>query len=189
MARRGLRAQAVAARSYALRSRRPTEPFDVFADTRSQVYGGISAEANAATAAVAATRGLAVLAGSAVAETLFHSSSGGRTAAVEEVFLSSPPVPYLVSVEDPFDRLSPHHDWTAVMSDADAARRLGAPGELVDVALLATTPTGRVRTVRVTGTLGFIDVDGPTVRARLGLRSTWFTLALRPPPRAARQPR
>ena len=40
-----LSAQAVAARSYALRSRRPTQPFDVFADTRSQQYGGVGAEA------------------------------------------------------------------------------------------------------------------------------------------------
>jgi stage II sporulation protein D len=96
-----LRAQAVAARSYALRSRRPAEAFDVFADTRSQVYGGIQAETGTATAAVTATRALAVLSGTEVALTLFHASSGGRTAAVEEVFLSSPPVAYLVSVDDP----------------------------------------------------------------------------------------
>ena len=172
-----LRAQAVAARSYALRSRRPQEQFDVYADTRSQVYRGVSGEASATTVAVSATRGFAVLAGGGIAETLFHASSGGRTAAVEEVFLSSPPVPYLVSVDDPFDPISPHHNWTVRFNDADAARRLGAPGSLLDVAVLATTPTGRVRTVRVTGTLGVVDRDGPTVRTLLGLRSTWFTIA------------
>src|SRR3954449_1163637 len=78
-----LAVQAVAARSYALKHLAASGAFDVYADTRSQVYGGITGEAAAASAAVRATRGLAVMAGDAVAETLFHSSSGGRTAAVQ----------------------------------------------------------------------------------------------------------
>src|SRR5262249_28627675 len=95
--RAALQAQAVAARSYALRSRRRGQPFDVFSDTRSQQYAGVSGEQPSALVAVRTTRGLAVMSGGAVAQTLFFSSSGGRTAAVEEVF-DSPPVPYLISV-------------------------------------------------------------------------------------------
>lgn len=91
--RAALRAQAVAARSYALTTRRPDEPFDVFADTRSQVYGGIARETERTTAAVRDTRRLAVLYRDAPIQALFHASSGGRTAAVEEVF-ASPPLPY-----------------------------------------------------------------------------------------------
>lgn len=119
-----LRAQAVAARSYALAAPRPGGPFDVYADARSQLYRGVGAESSRTSAAVAATSHLAVTARGAVALTLFHSSSGGRTAAVEEV-LASPPVPYLVSVADPYDRFSPYHDWSVTMSDPEAAQRLG----------------------------------------------------------------
>ena len=73
--------------------------------------------------------------GSEIAQTLFHSSSGGRTAAVEEVF-DSPPVPYLVSVDDPYDTLSPYHDWSVALTEREVAQKLG---ELVP----ATSRTSR----------------------------------------------
>lgn len=172
-----LRSQAVVARSYAVTSRRPSEPFDVYADTRSQVYRGVEGETARTTDAVRATAGVVVKDGTSVARTFFHSSSGGRTAAVEEVF-GGPPVAYLRSVEDPYDDLSPHHDWTVGLTDEEAARRLASvlSGDLVDVAVVARTPSGRAATVRVTGTLGTRDVPGTTVRTLLGLRSAWFTV-------------
>jgi stage II sporulation protein D len=171
-----LRAQAVAARSYALRSQRPEAPFDVHSDTRSQVYRGVAAETPSTTDAVDATRGLAVTVGDSVALTLFHSSSGGRTAAVEEVF-RVPPMSYLVSVDDPYDRISPYHAWTVTMTREEAARRLTdlVPGGLlVGLDVIATTPSGRAAVVRITGVAGTRDIDAATARARLGLRSTWF---------------
>jgi stage II sporulation protein D len=173
-----LKAQAVAARSFARTSRRPGAPFDVFADTRSQVYRGVSAEAPATSAAVRATRRLAVTAGGIVAHTLFHSSSGGRTAAVEEAF-GPPPVSYLRSAPDPYDVLSPFHDWTATFTESDIAQRLKPvlSGDFVAIRVVATTPSGRAGTVRVTGTLGTQDVPAARIRALLSLRSTWFTVA------------
>lgn len=172
-----LRSQAVVARSYALTSRRPPAPFDVYSDTRSQAYRGVAGETARTTAAVRATRGVVVTYGGAIAQTLFSASSGGRTAAVEDAF-GGAPVPYLVSVDDPYDTLSPYHDWTVTLADAGAAKRL-APvlqGDLVDLAVVATTATGRAATVRVTGTLGAADVPAATVRTLLGLRSTWFAI-------------
>lgn len=173
-----LRAQAVTARSYALTSLAPTAPFDVYADTRSQVYRGVVGERATTTAAVRATRRIAVTAGGAVAHTLFHSSSGGRTAAIEDVF-GGPPVTFLRSVEDPYDRLSPYHDWTVTLTDADAAvlLRTVCDGELVDVTVMQRTPGGRAAVVRITGTLGVRDIDGRAARSLLGLRSTWFDVA------------
>ena len=176
-----LRSQAVVARSYALTSRRPAELFDVYADTRSQVYRGVTAETARTTDAVRATGGVVVTFGTAVARTFFHSSSGGRTAAVEEVF-GGPPVPYLRSVEDPYDRLSPHHDWAVTLTDEETERRLRTVllGDLVDVDVVARTPSGRAGTVRVTGTLGVRELPGTTVRTLLGLRSSWFTVQHEP---------
>ena len=172
-----LRSQAIVARSYALTSRRPGEPFDVYADTRSQVYRGVAAEAPAATDAVRSTRGVVLMYASGVARTYFHSSSGGRTASAQEVF-GGPPVPYLQSVDDPYDTGSRYHDWTASLSDEDAAEWLGPvlQGDLIDLQVVALTPSGRVATVRVTGTLGTVDVPGVTARTLLGLRSTWFSV-------------
>src|SRR5205823_5073482 len=111
------------ARSYALTSRRAREPFDVYADTRPQVYRGVVAEKASTTDAVSATRGIILMYGAGGARTFFHSSSGGRTASAQEVF-GGPPVPYMPSVEDPYDSLSPYHAWTVELSDTAAARQL-----------------------------------------------------------------
>jgi stage II sporulation protein D len=172
-----LRSQAVVARSYALTSLRPTAIFDVFADTRSQAYRGVEGEAATTTAAVRDTSGIVVTFGSAIARTLFHSSSGGQTAAAEEVFGS--PVPYLVSVPDPYDTVSPYHNWSVTLTDAEVARRLATvlTGSLVSVTVIARTPSGRAATVRVAGTGGTRDIPGTTARSLLGLRSAWFSVA------------
>jgi stage II sporulation protein D len=173
-----LRAQAVAARSYALAGLRPAAPFDVFADTRSQMYKGVAGEAPAATTAVDATRRLAVLSGGRVATTLFSASSGGRTAANEEIYPGADPLPYLRSVDDPYDRLSPYHDWSVSFTAAQASARLGAliPGDLLGLTVQETTPTGRAATVRIIGSTGVRDVPAGTIRSLLGLRSTWFSI-------------
>jgi stage II sporulation protein D len=172
-----LKAQAVVARSYALRSRRPAEEYDVFADTRSQMYRGIAGEAATATAAVRATRGLAVLYGVEVAQTFFHSTSGGRTAANEEGF-GGVPIPYLRSVDDPYDSMSPVHQWTVKLTDRQAAKMLKSvrQGDLDDLVVTSTTPTGRVSTLDVVGHDGATEITGGQGRALLELRSTWFTV-------------
>ena len=174
-----LRAQAVAARSYALAGLRPGEAFDVYSDTRSQMYRGVTGEAAASTTAVNATRRQALTFGGRVANALFSASSGGRTAANEEIFPSADPVPYLRSVDDPYDRLSPYHDWSVTLTAASAATHLGAlvSGDLVGLSVATTTPTGRAATVRITGSLGVRDVPSGTVRSLLGLRSTWFSIS------------
>jgi len=173
-----LKAQAVVARSYALRSRRPGERFDVYADTRSQVYRGLAAEAPTAVAAVRATRALAVRYGVEIAQTFFHSTSGGRTAANEEGFGGGLPVPYLRSVEDPHDDISPVHTWSVTLTDGEAERMLREVrlGGLEDVVVSGRTPTGRAATVDVVGGNGTAPVSGAEIRRLLELRSSWFSI-------------
>jgi stage II sporulation protein D len=173
-----LQAQAVAARSYALRSLKPTAPFDVLPNTSSQVYGGVEEETAPTTAAVNAMKGLVVKYQGAVAITYFSASSGGRTAPVEEGFPGAAPVPYLVAVDDAHDDLGPYHDWTVTLSDKAAAKRLGdaLSGRLQDLAVTLRSASDRAVTVRVTGDHGEVAVPATTIRARLGLRSTWFTV-------------
>jgi stage II sporulation protein D len=179
-----LQAQAVVARTYALTHLQKGGDFDLYDDTRSQVYGGVEAESDPAREAVDATAGDVVLYKGDLAQTFFYSSSGGRTAGVEDVWLGSKPVPYLVSVPDPYDTLSPYHDWGPLrFSAAQLGRRLGAKGKLLDVRT-ATGVSGRVRSLTLVGSKGERTIPGSTVRAALGLRSTWFTigtLSLTPP--------
>jgi stage II sporulation protein D len=170
-----LKAQAVVARSYALRSRRPGEPYDVFSDTRSQVYRGVLAETDATNGAVRATKAGVVTAGGQIAQTFFFSTSGGRTATNEEAF-GGTPISYLRSVADPYDTLSPYHDWTARFTATQARRRLKSVtlGTLKGLKVASRTPSGRAATVTVRGSGGDQTVSAATIRTLLELRSTWI---------------
>jgi stage II sporulation protein D len=179
-----LKAQAIVARTYALSHLEHGGDFDVYPDTRSQVYGGIAAESQPATDAVDGTAGQVVLYQGQLAETFFFSSSGGRTANVQDVWGGSKPLPYLVSVPDPYDTLSPYHDWGPMrFGAAQLGKRLGARGTLLDVRT-DSAPDGRVRSLTLVGSKGTKTISGSTARAAMGLRSTWFTigaLTLTPP--------
>ena len=176
-----LKAQAVAARSYALASRVTGKTFDVYADVRSQVYGGESIETPEATEAIEATAGETLTYAGKVATAFFYSTSGGRTAAAADVF--GKPVPYLVSVPDPYDTASPYHQWGPVaIPAATVAKALAAPG-VTDLVVTARA-TGRAKTLVAKTPTGDVTVSGTTARAGLALRSTWFgtgALSLRRP--------
>lgn len=172
-----LKAQAVAARSYALANMTTGRAFDLYGDTRSQVFGGVKVENAATSAAVDATKGQVVLYKGKVADTLFFSTSGGRTAsALESTGLN---VPYLVPVADPYDSASPYHDWGPVLVDAAiVAKQFKLASPIAD---LQTTsgPSGRVKSLNViSDDDSQVTLTGNQVRGALELRSTWFTPAL-----------
>jgi stage II sporulation protein D len=172
-----LKAQAVAARSYALATRRSGE-FDVYSDVRSQVYRGIPEEETQTNEAIDATAGQVVTYGGQVAHTYFFSTSGGRTATVTDVWPSSKPTPYLVSVADPHDSISPYHRWKPAILTAKAARaRLKVPGPLLDLRT-TITGSGRVGTLAAVGPAGETPIKGGDVRRLLDLRSTWFRIGV-----------
>lgn len=95
-----LKAQAVAARTYAFahRGQFGAEGYDLCATPKCQVYAGLSAEDPLTNGAVDATRGLVIASGGTFADALFISTCGGSTENVENVFVGGP-APYLVSVE------------------------------------------------------------------------------------------
>ncbi len=173
-----LKAQAVAARSYALTHLHAAATFDLYADTRDQVYLGIPHEAPATTAAVNATARQVALYKGKVASTYFFSTSGGRTASVQDLYPDSPPIPYLVSVPDPYDSISPYHDWGPYRYTAQKlARSLKSPGKLLDIQTVAAS-SGRVQSVVATGSKGQVTATGGEIRSALGLRSTWFQVGV-----------
>jgi SpoIID/LytB domain protein len=171
-----LKAQAVAARSYALASLVKGKPFDLYSDPRSQVYLGVAGEKASTTQAVTATAGEVVLYGGKVATTYYFSTSGGKTASAADVFGFT--VPYLVSRPDPWDTLSPYHRWGPVLIGARTVQsKLGIDARVVDATGTAT-PSGRLRALVVKTTSGAESVPATLVRTALGLRSTWISVGV-----------
>jgi stage II sporulation protein D len=173
-----LRAQAVAARTYAITSRAGSisQGFDQFADTRSQMYKGVAAETPNTDAAVNATAGQVVTYGGQPVTTYFFSTSGGHTESVENSFVGSAPKPWLKGVDDPYDDLSPKHRWkpiTLTTKQATAKLRGLVRGsfERLDVLQRGTSP--RIVKAQIVGSKGTTPVTGPQLRARFGLWDTW----------------
>jgi stage II sporulation protein D len=170
-----LKAQAVAARTYALATRKRGGVFDLYPDTRSQVYEGASGEEARTNTAVRATSRLVVTRDGEPVVTYYFSTSGGRTENVENSFLGSDPMPHLKSVRDPYDGISPRHTWRLSFSTRQMDARLGrySPGTFRRISVLRRGVSPRVVRARVHGSGGSRTVSGPTLRARLDLYDTW----------------
>jgi stage II sporulation protein D len=170
-----LRAQSVVARSYALATLKPGKLFDLYADTRSQVYGGIRAEEDSTNRAIGSTAGQVVSWQGRVATTFYHSTSGGRTVSNVEAWPRASPVPYLVSVADPLDRASKHHVWGPFeLTPAEVGNRLGLAG-IRDV-VVTRGPAGRATEVAIKRPGDVRRMSSTDFRRALDLRSTWFTI-------------
>ena len=141
-----LKAQAVAARSYALAVKKSGSWFDLYPDTRSQVYLGIAHEAPSTTAAVQATAGQVVLYDGHVATTYFFSSSGGRTSAATEVWPSSPvPVSRVRQRPVRHDLAVPPLGPVRRLAASRLRRVLHVRAELTDVVPMQTGPPAASR--------------------------------------------
>lgn len=155
-----LKAQAVAARTYALWEREKgawaKSGYDVCATTSCQVYRGASVESGSGTRwveAVRATAGEVLLYQGKPALTRYHASSGGRTLDGEVVYPKSGALPYLRGIDDPQDEVSPLYRWTVTF-----------PSEVASAVAQAAFGTS--------GPVGSIDVDerARTVSIRAGDR-------------------
>jgi stage II sporulation protein D len=178
------KAQAVAARTYAIRylGRRETLGFDVFATVQDQVYGGYEGEHEPVSRAVHETAGEVLLYDGEPIEAFYHSTCAGQTAAIEEVW-PEPPRPYLVSVVDvnpatgeAWDVTSNRFRWTERWS-ADQLRQIfnetladSLPpgirdiGELRDFEILERTHSGRIANMRITTDAGTFHVGRDRIR-------------------------
>jgi SpoIID/LytB domain protein len=171
-----LKAQAVAARTYAVANIITGRSYDLYSDARSQLYYGTEVEAAGPTRAVTETRGQVLSFDGTPAETFYFSSSGGRTLSALDAFGQD--LPYLVSVADPWDALSPNHRWdTQIMTGVKLGRRLGLSGPVSDVSYQPGTP-GNPAAVRMTTTAGPVVEQLSDIRNRLGLKSLDFQLGV-----------
>jgi stage II sporulation protein D len=170
-----LKAQAVAARTYAITTTKSGAGFEHYPDTRSQVYGGVGAEQASTNAATQATANQLVTYEGRPVATYFFSTSGGRTENVETSALGTTPQPWLRSVEDEYDDVSPRHRWTVKMSLRSAGAKLRGlyRGRFRGVQVITRGASPRIVAADVVGTGGKTRVSGATLRAELGLYDTW----------------
>lgn len=177
-----LKAQAVAARTYALYQigggKYEDDGFDVVDTTDSQVYGGVNSEDPRSNQAVWDTKDQIVTYNGRVIDAFFHASSGGYTENSENVF--STVLPYIRGVPD-FDQDFPGFNWTRVFTLAEMEKAFSQAGYNAGV-LYALSPagpkgvSGRYTAFKLAGSSGSVDVKPSTVRGVLGLRSTLFEL-------------
>lgn len=168
-----VRAQAILARTYAMRkiSLPLTRLFDVYDDTRDQVYAGAGQEDDLATVAVDQTRGRVMAFNGQLAECYYHSTCGGRSEASSLVWQRPQSQPWLVGVPDrgpdgDYCRISPSYRWseqydrvtlenmlrTFLPAANDAIREEDLPRErwhLLDLNIIKRMPSGRVATLQV----------------------------------------
>jgi stage II sporulation protein D len=170
-----LKAQAVASRSFALTAGVGGNGFDLYADTRSQVYKGLESEYPRSNEAAESTRGQVVTYNGKVAETLFSACSGGHTESIVNVFGTA--IPYLVGVPDPYDYYCPLHTWTLKFSGPEISSRLGAylDGKLKQVVITKRGVSPRIVTAKLIGTGGVTTVTGSELEVALGGYDTWMT--------------
>src|SRR3954453_8881295 len=185
-----LKAQAVAARTYAVATMKPGATFDLYPDTRSQMYGGVAAEVASTNQAVAETLGEVVTYAGQPVVTFFFSTSGGRTGDAENPPRGTEPKPWLKSVDDPYDTTSPRHRWGPIrMSLGQADRKLGSlvKGAFKGIQVVRRGESPRIVAADVIGSRGRTRGTGAQLRARFPLFDSWMfitsiTTDAQPPP-------
>ena len=190
-----LRAQAIAARTYALRAMATSG--EICADERCQVYLGQQAEYPAMDEAVLRTAGQVLTFAGQLASTFYSANGGGVSASPEEGFgptaVRSPTAfPYLRAARYPTGSANP---WSVTIALSQVAARLRYPGALSSVTVARTGPSGRALSVALEGRAGGRTLTGIEFARALGLRSTLFAARLdtgdgasAPPPVALQVP-
>lgn len=180
-----LKAQAIAARSYAATS------MGLSSTPSSQVYNGYTGENSRTNSAVQATEGLMVKFAGKPIMAFFFSTSGGMTANYGDVWNAAYAQPYYVSVSDPFE-VSPNSTWTETFPTSTILNSFGftnSTTKLFDVSLMATGANGEVSGVTVktssgdktiTGDEGVIRKLFPTSKVSHynEIDSNWFTMTV-----------
>ena len=170
-----LKTQAVISRSFALTGGREGDGYDLYSDTRSQVYKGLESEYTTSNEAEEQTAGQVLMYEGNIAETLFSACSGGKTESIQNVFGTA--IPYLVGVPDPYDDLCPLHEWTLKFSGPEISEKLSGllDGKLKKVVITKTGYSPRIIEAKLYGTGGVTTATGEQLEVALGGYSTWMT--------------
>lgn len=178
-----LKAQAVAARNYALTAlnKHNTWGFDLCNLQDCQVYGGASVERPGSNDAVDETLGRLLTYDNKLISAFYHSNSGGRTENSEYIWTSV--VPYLKSVADPFSLDQPSAKWVKSYSPSQIDELLKLKsiniGPIIGIYVTKVSPNGRALETVFVGRDGEYVATKEKARFLLGsydIRSTWYSI-------------
>ena len=171
-----LQAQAIAARTYALKLLGKNEVFDVHSTQASQVYLGLEAETAKINRAVRSTSSLALFYENKLIEAVFHSSSGGRTENSGQVWKYQ--LPYLRSVID-YDQNSTKYRWSKKISSSELDKIFSDIGGLSSIQIKKKSNSDRVLVITLYGPKGTRNISGKNLRKNLKLLSNKFDVNLK----------
>ena len=178
-----LKAQAVAARTYALYQQMlsATREYDVAATVQDQVYRGKQGIDVGILRAVEETRGLVITYLGAPIYAAFSSTAAGLTEDAMNVW--SKEYPYLKGVECPFDLASPYYQWKSSFKIDTLEQNLRqqgfSVGTIATITPLAFSRGGRVAKLRVLHSGGELVLRGEELRKAVGytiIPSTQFAI-------------
>ena len=178
-----IKAQIITARTYAVKNitRHRDQGYDFCASSHCQVYGGINAEDSITNKLVDSIKDLILTYQNQPAGVCFHSESGGCTDSALNVWGKN--VPYLVSVDSPWESDSPHAQWEVEISSSEltlALQKAGfIQGNIIDVQVRPNSGNQRVSEFQIQTTLKKYQIPASKVREALGyerLPSTFFKL-------------
>jgi stage II sporulation protein D len=179
-----LKAQAVLARTYAVRNRGRfgKRGYDFDAGENSQVYRGVNAEDPRTDKAVAQTAGMILTWDGQAADVFYHSDSGGATADVSQVWGGSRP--YLQVRKEAVEYTSPNSTWQTSLSQQQVSSILAKMkqnvGNVQSVAIALLDNAGRAVQLKFTGDRGAATVKAHDFRMAAGsrvIKSTNFQIS------------
>ncbi|HQF43374.1 MAG TPA: SpoIID/LytB domain-containing protein [Ignavibacteriaceae bacterium] len=195
-----LKAFSICIRTYAFnRMAQKRDSFDLFPDTRDQVYGGVISETDYTNQIVDETAGQILSFDDKPAQIFYHSTCGGYTEDVQNVF-NSGPIPYLISISDgndPYCKISPRYEWSEKYPEALFINRLFAAGlldnsdySIKNISVESRFESGRVNELKINlintvGQMKNISLFSNNIRSVIKtadgnsiLRSTMFNISL-----------
>jgi stage II sporulation protein D len=189
-----LKAMSVCARTYTLMEINKGNIFyDIYSDTRDQVYGGFTAEEEISNKAVLETKGKVLKYDGQLAKIYYHSTCGGLSEDAENVFPQQNH-PYLRSVVDgsePYCRISSRYEWTETYSENQFIDKLYNAGvissinyDVDDIFVSSRFESGRVNELEIilNGQSGIEEIllYGNEIRSKIRTTETnkllWSTL-------------
>ncbi|MHC5857089.1 SpoIID/LytB domain-containing protein [Nostoc sp.] len=172
-----LKAQAIAARTYALyeREKQRNNPVYDLGNTPDhwQIYKGVISEAPSTYAAVDSTLGQVLTYKNQIILSVFHACSGGHTENVEDVWGSNEP--YLRAVED-YDQNISECNWVKTFSPSEISAKFPEVGSVTAMIPETYSPFRSVKVLKIVGNKGTKFLQGEEVRTALKLKSTRFTV-------------
>ncbi|MEH2458983.1 SpoIID/LytB domain-containing protein [Nostoc sp.] len=172
-----LKAQAIAARTYALyeREKQRNNPVYDLGNTpdRWQIYKGVISEAPSTYKAVDETLGQVLTYKNRIILSVFHACSGGHTENVEDVWGSNEP--YLRAVQD-YDQNIRECNWIKTFSPTEISAKFPEVGNVKDMIPETYSPFRSVKVLKIVGNRGTKVLQGEEVRTALKLKSTRFTV-------------